>query len=125
MASITSAGIGSGLDVESIISQLVALERQPINRLQNKQSQVNAQISAYGSLKSKISEFQSAMAGLGSASSFQVFQGQSSDEDIFTASVDSNALAGSYAVDVQALAERDKIAFGPMPTAAQQSAVVH
>lgn len=113
MASITSAGIGSGLDVESIISQLVALERQPINRLQNKQSQVNAQISAYGSLKSKISEFQSAMAGLGSASSFQVFQGQSSDEDIFTASVDSNALAGSYAVDVQALAERDKIAFGP------------
>jgi flagellar hook-associated protein 2 len=113
MASITSAGIGSGLDVENIISQLVALERRPIQRLQSEQSQVNAQISAYGNLKSKISEFQSAMAGLGSASSFQVFQGQSSDEDIFTANVDSNALAGSYAVDVQALAERDKIAFGP------------
>lgn len=113
MASITAAGIGSGLDVEGIVSQLVALERQPINRLQTKQSQVNAQISAYGALKSKISDFQSAMAALGNVSSFQVFQGQSSNEDIFTASVDSNAVAGSYAVNVQAMAERDKIAFGP------------
>lgn len=113
MASITAAGIGSGLDVESIISQLVALERQPINRLQTKQSQVSAQISAYGALKSKISDFQSAMSALGSASSFQLYQGQSSDESIFTASVDSNALAGSYSIDVQSLAERDKIAFGP------------
>lgn len=113
MASITAAGIGSGLDVESIVSQLVALERQPINQVQSKQAQVNAQISAYGSLKSKISEFQSAMTSLGSASSFKLFQAQSSDEGIFTASVDSDAVAGNYTVNVQSLAERDKIAFGP------------
>jgi flagellar hook-associated protein 2 len=110
---IRAGGIGSGLDVESIVSQLVALERRPINRVQNEQAQVNAQISAYGSLKSKISEFQSAMASLGSASSFKLFQGTSSDESVFTANVGSEALAGSYSVDVQSLAERDKIAFGP------------
>lgn len=117
MATITAAGIGSGLDIESIVSQLVAIERQPITRVQNKQSLVNAQISAYGSLKSKISEFQSAMAGLASSSSFQLFQGSSSNESVFTASVNSNAVAGSYSVDVQALAERDKIAFGPFADA--------
>ena len=110
---IRAGGIGSGLDVESIVSQLVALERRPINRVQNEQAQVNAQISAYGSLKSKISDFQSAMASLGSASSFKLFQGTSSNESVFTATVGSEALAGSYAVDVQALAERDKVAFGP------------
>lgn len=117
MASITAAGIGSGLDIESIVSQLVALERRPITRVQNKQSLVNAQISAYGSLKSKISEFQSAMAKLASVSSFQQFQGQSSNESVFTASVNSSAVAGTYSVDVQALAERDKIAFGPFANA--------
>lgn len=117
MATITAAGIGSGLDVENIVSQLIALERQPITRLQTKQSQVSAQISAYGSLKSKISEFQSAMAGLGSISSFQLFQGLSSNEDILTASVDSNAATGSYSFNVQTLAERDKIAFGPFTNA--------
>lgn len=110
---IRAGGIGSGLDVESIVSQLVALERRPINRVQTQQAQVNAQISAYGSLKSKISEFQSAMASLGSASSFRLFQGTSSNESVFTANVGSEALAGSYSVDVQSLAERDKIAFGP------------
>ncbi|MTI63763.1 flagellar filament capping protein FliD [Methylophaga sp.] len=118
MASITAGGIGSGLDVESIVSQLVALERRPINRVQAEQAQVNAQISAYGSLKSKVSEFQSAMASLGSASSFKLFQGTSSNESVFTATVGSEALAGNYAVDVQSLAERDKIAFGPFADSA-------
>jgi flagellar hook-associated protein 2 len=113
MASITSAGVGSGLDVESIISQLLELERRPINRLDSKQSIINAQISAYGSLKSKISAFESAMAGLSETSSFKKFTGTSSDEDIFTATVDSSAARGTFSVDVQALAERDKITAGP------------
>jgi flagellar hook-associated protein 2 len=113
MASITSAGVGSGLDVESIISQLVALERRPIDKLDSKRSIINAQISAYGSLKSKISAFESAMAALSQASSFKKFSGTSSDEDIFTAKVDSSAARGSFAIDVQALAARDKISAGP------------
>jgi flagellar hook-associated protein 2 len=113
MATITSAGVGSGLDVESIISQLIELERRPIDRLDSKRSIINAQISAYGSLKSKISAFESAMAGLSQTSSFKKFSGTSSDEDIFTAKVDSSASRGSFAIDVQALAERDKISAGP------------
>jgi len=113
MATITSAGVGSGLDIESIISQLVELERQPIDRISSKQTIVNAQISAYGSLKSKISDFQTAMANLSSASSFQLYEGASSNEDVFTASVSSGALAGNYAVNVLNLAERDKVAAGP------------
>ncbi len=51
MASILAPGVGSGLDVNSIIDQLMNLERLPLDRLQNQESQVNAQISAYGQLR--------------------------------------------------------------------------
>jgi flagellar hook-associated protein 2 len=53
------------------------------------------------------------MAALSQASSFKKFSGTSSDEDIFTAKVDSSAARGSFAIDVQALAARDKISAGP------------
>ncbi len=110
MATIQSPGVGSGLDVNSIVTQLVALERQPIDRLEGKQALANAQISAYGSLKSKLSSFQSSMSDLSSLSSFQVFNAQSGDEDVFTATASSGASAASYTVQVVEVAERDKIA---------------
>jgi flagellar hook-associated protein 2 len=111
MATITAAGIGSGLDVESIVSQLIELESQPLYNVQDEQALVSAQISAYGSLKSQISEFQSAMAALSSSSKFQLFTGTSSDESVFTASVGSDAAAGNYSFEVVSLADRDKVAF--------------
>ncbi|MFW5451313.1 MAG: flagellar filament capping protein FliD [Methylophagaceae bacterium] len=107
---IQAPGIGSGLDVNNIVSQLLELERRPIDRLDSKQSIINAQISAYGSLKSKISDFQTALQSLSSLSSFQVFNAVSNDEGIFTATADESAVAGSFSINVTALAERDKIA---------------
>jgi len=106
---IQAPGVGSGLDVNGIVTKLMAIERQPIARLDSKKAIVNAQISAYGSLKSKISDFQTAMSDLSSASSFKVFSGVSNDQALFTVNVDSAATAGSYNVDVVALAKRDKI----------------
>ncbi len=107
---IQAPGVGSGLDVNNIVSQLMDLERRPIDRLDSKQNIVNAQISAYGSLSSKISSFQDAMQKLSSPSEFKVFSGTSNDEDLFTTEVSSEASTGSYSVEVQVLAERDKIA---------------
>ena len=109
MASIQAPGIGSGLDVNNIVSQLIALERRPIDRLDSKQAIINAQISAYGSLKSKISDFQTALQALSNLSSFQIFNAVANDEDIFTATADENSVAGTYSINVIALAERDKI----------------
>jgi flagellar hook-associated protein 2 len=107
---IQAPGVGSGLDVNSIVTQLMDLERQPITRLENKQTTVNLQISAYGRLTSKISEFESAMSNLSSSSAFSVYSGSSSDESVLTVGVDSNAQAGSYDINVTAVAERDKVA---------------
>lgn len=110
MATITSLGVGTGLDLENIVSSLMQIERQPLDRLESKEKIINAQISAYGSFKSKLADFQTAMESLASASAFRQFQASSLDEDIFSATADSDAVIGSYNIDVTAIAERDKLA---------------
>ena len=110
MPSITSAGVGSGLNVESIVSQLMDVERIPLRRLQQKQTQVEAQISAYGQLKSSLSKFQSAMQDVGSASALKLFKTTSSNESVLTATASSAAKLGVYNVEVVRLAENHKMA---------------
>ncbi len=106
---ITSAGVGSGLDIESIVSQLIAFERQPLNRLERKKNDYESQLSAYGRLSSAVSTFQTAMGKLDSLSDFKLFSGVSADEDVFTATASSLAATGTYDVQVDRLAEAHKI----------------
>ena len=61
---INSVGIGSGLNVESIVSQLVALESKPLATLQTKATGINTQISAFSQLKSQIANLQEQAAKL-------------------------------------------------------------
>jgi len=105
---ISSPGIGSGLDVNSIVKQLVAIERQPINRLQADKANLNAQVSAFGTLKSALSTFQDALASLKTVSAFQVFTATSADSTAFTATADSTAAIGSTNIQVTQLAVADK-----------------
>ena len=51
---ISSPGIGSNLNVNEIVSQLMALERRPLQQLDNKEAKYQAQLSAFGSLKSSL-----------------------------------------------------------------------
>lgn len=106
---ITAAGVGSGLDIETIISQLMTLERQPLTALERRESDTRAQISAYGTLKSAVSTFQSAMKDLSTLDKFKIFQSDSSDEDVMTASADSAAAGGIYNIDVTRLAQNHKM----------------
>jgi flagellar hook-associated protein 2 len=108
MATITAAGVGSGLEVEKIVSQLVALERRPLDRLKSEVTQINAQVSAYGSLKSKVAEFEKAMSALASADKFKLYSTTTSSESVLTASATSAAAKGTYSIEVTALAARDK-----------------
>ena len=109
MPSITAPGIGSGLDVQSIVSQLMELERQPLKRLEFKQSQVESQISAYGRLSSAFSSFQTAMDDLDSLSALKVFTTTSSNEDVINITASSTADLGSFGIEVVRLAEHHKM----------------
>ncbi len=109
MATITSAGIGSGLDVAGLVRQLVAAESQPLRVLDRKEALIQARLSAYGSFKSALSSFQSAMGGLSSLSKFQAFKATSADTSVITSSVAPNAVPGSYGVEVTQLAQANKL----------------
>ena len=101
---ITAAGIGSNLDVEGLVTQLMALERRPANRLQGRVSSFNANLSEYGRVRSELSSLKTAASALGSSTALNVFSGTLSDTAAGSVAVSSDASAGAYAVRVQSLA---------------------
>ena len=119
-STVSSPGIGSGLDVNSIVTQLVAAERAPTDtRLANATSVDNAQISALGSLKSALSTLQTAAKAMSSTGSLGKSTAQSSDSSVFTAS-SSGGGAATYNVEVKSLATTSKIATGSYASASAE-----
>jgi flagellar hook-associated protein 2 len=111
MATVTASGIGSGLDINSIVSQLVNAERAPQeNRLASKEAIIQARLSAYGSLKSALSSFQSSLSALKDADTFGKRSATSSEPTIFSATSTTSAAAGIYSVQVEQLATKHKVA---------------
>ena len=110
---LTATGIGSGLDIESLVSQLVAAERSPVEtRLIRQESSLTAELSAFGSFKGALSTFQTALTDLNKISTFGQRTATSSDEEIITVSADSTAQPGSYDLTVTQLAKAHSLASG-------------
>lgn len=104
MATISSAGIGSALPVEDIITKLMSIEKQPITRLQSAASVIQTKISAFGQLQSALSSFRDASLALTRASTWGVTTATSSDAAAIQVSTGEGAVPGSYAVSVEKLA---------------------
>ena len=109
---ISSPGLGSGLDVTSLVSQLVALEQQPLVRLAQREASIQGQISAFGALKSTLSTFQDSLASINSTSDFRVMSASSSDTEVFGATASSNASAGTFNLTVNRIAENHRLGSG-------------
>lgn len=108
MATITALGIGSGLDANSIVDQLMQLEQQPLVNMQAQEAGYLAELSALGQLRSAVSSFKDAADALTSASDFDVYAATSADKAIFTATAGSSAGDGTYDIKVQSLAQAQK-----------------
>jgi len=107
---LTSSGIGSGLDIEGLVTQLIQAEgAAPKLRLDRKEANLQADLSAFGQLKSALSEFKSALGGLNNASSFEARSSISSNDDLFTASASFIATEGSYTIEVLGLVQAEKV----------------
>ncbi len=106
---ISAPGVGSGLDVNSIVNQLMEIERQPLNRLESSKKDLQVQLSAFGQLNSALSTFQSALGDLKTVDAFEVYKAASSDEGALTATADSSAAPGSIDIQVVRLAEVHKM----------------
>jgi flagellar hook-associated protein 2 len=107
---ITAAGVGSGLDVNSIVTGLMSIERRPLDAVNTQKSTFQSKISAYGTLKSALSSFQTSVGALSSASKFNAQAVNVSNTGIFTATSDGSATIGNYDVTVSQLARSQKIA---------------
>jgi flagellar hook-associated protein 2 len=112
MATISSIGIGSGLDIESVISQLVAVERAPVTQLQKEASTLQTRLSTYGKLQSGMAALRDAASALTRASTWGSTSGSSSDASAVAVSTGASTLPGSYAIEVQRLAAAQSNASG-------------
>ncbi len=106
---ITSAGVGSGLDLENLISGLLSIERAPLNRLESQKSDVEVEISANGQLKSAISRLQVAAQAINDPTTLTGVKASSSDSAVFTASSDATAVKESHSLVVNQLAQQHKL----------------
>ncbi|MEN9629110.1 MAG: hypothetical protein RJA10_2337 [Pseudomonadota bacterium] len=116
MATITSTGIGSGLDVNSIVTQLVALERRPIQQLQSEAGQLDARLSSFGKIQSNLDALRSAARSLSDTSTWKAATASSSDATAVGVTVASGSTAGSYSVSVTDLAAAQMNASSALPS---------
>jgi flagellar hook-associated protein 2 len=107
---ISSPGIGSGIDVSSIISKLMAVESQPLAAFDKKSASYLQQVSAFGNLSSALSTYQSALSGLTSLSGFQTMSATPGDTSLFTATTNGDAIPGSYRVNITQIAQAQTLA---------------
>jgi flagellar hook-associated protein 2 len=115
-------GLASGLDTNSIISALIAIDKQPITALQNQSSGLTATNSALSSVQTALQQLSASAKALGSASLFTNTQTATSTNSTLvsaTATTGTGAVIGSYQVGVTNLASSAQRTFSfTSPTAA-------
>lgn len=115
MATISSVGIGSGLDVNTIVTKLVDLEKQPLTALKTKASTLNAQLSAYGTIKSQIASLSDAALSIGTSALWNPQSVTSSNAAVVASSTGVPTQA-SYNIEVQQLARSQTAASAAVVT---------
>ncbi|MEH3086283.1 MAG: flagellar filament capping protein FliD [Xylophilus ampelinus] len=102
---ISSTGIGSGIDVETVVSKLVALEKAPLTTLAKQAAAITTKVSTFAQVKSLVSTFADAAAKLTRDSGWNSMAVTSSDSTAVNAKVSGIAAAGSYSLTVSKVAQ--------------------
>jgi flagellar hook-associated protein 2 len=109
MTGITSAGVGSGLDLEAIIEVTVNAENQPkVDALDTKEASLDLKLTALGQMKSDISALEDAIEALSDIDNFNkrsATVSQPTNGDVISVSAESTATAGNFEIEVQQLAQ--------------------
>ena len=110
MASVSSLGVGSNLDLNSLLANIKTGEQAPLIALQRQQTSYTAKLSAYGQLSSALSALQSAAAALAKPALFEGVKASSTATDVVSASALSTASSGTYVLDVKQLTQAQSLA---------------
>lgn len=110
MPTINATNSGSGLDVRNLVDQLVAAEGGPVtSRLDRKEVTIQQGLTAIGTFKGALLDFQSSLAPLRKENAFKSINAISSNEEKFTVAADDNAVTGSYDIEISQLAQSQKL----------------
>jgi len=109
-------GIGTGIDIDSIVTALVNAEKAPkTQQLDRLEKATTSRFSALGTLKGSLSGLQTAIQNLNKPSLFSTRTASSSSSAVLSAKADSAAIAGKYSVQVQQLATSSKVGLQSVP----------
>jgi flagellar hook-associated protein 2 len=110
---ISAPGVGSGLDVDGIIKQLMSVEKIPMDKLEKKEEALEVKLSALGQLSSALSDLKSSAAGLQDKVKLGHFVAESSNEDQLTATATSIDLEENHTVSISQLATNHRLTSSP------------
>ncbi|MDD2759808.1 MAG: flagellar filament capping protein FliD [Methylomonas sp.] len=109
MGIVSSVGLGSGIDIQDLVSKLSKAESQPaLNAISRKKTIADTRLSGLGTLKSALSDFQNVIAKLKDSNLFKTYKSTSADESIVKATAGLGSVAGSYSIEVTQLAKAQK-----------------
>lgn len=108
MGTISFSGLASGIDTQSLITQLMYLERAPERLLQTKQQKLQSQIDLYKQIKTALTEFQSSAQSIKTSPTFKGVKAEVGDSSVLTASASSTAMEGVHTVEVTTLARSQR-----------------
>lgn len=117
MATISSPGLASGLDVKGIVSQLVALERAPLQALQSNAASIKSKLSVFGSIKSAVAGLGEAAKKLSDPAMWDGIKASTSNAAGVTVSASSSATPGRMSLQVTSLATAQSAVSGVLNTA--------
>jgi flagellar hook-associated protein 2 len=106
---ISSPGIGSGLNVDDLVSKLMAAESTKLTQYDTKTAVYQSKLQAYGQVSSAVSTFQGSLSTLNASSTFSALTAKSTNEAMMTASAGTGAAPGKYKINVSQLAQAQSL----------------
>ncbi|MFN3792518.1 flagellar filament capping protein FliD [Massilia sp.] len=106
---ISSSGIGSGLDVDGIISKLMQAEAAPLANFDKKSAALQARMNALSKVSAAVGAFQGALTSLNSPSTFSALNTSSGNKDILGGTAGAGAVAGKYKINVTQMASAQSL----------------
>jgi len=103
MATISSLGLGSGLDLNGLLDKLTKAEQQRLTPYTTKQSSYNAQLTGYGTLKGALEKFDNISKEMAKEDFFKATT--ATEHDAFKITTNAKAVPGNYVVEVKNLAQ--------------------
>ncbi|MFT4174443.1 MAG: flagellar filament capping protein FliD [Rhodocyclaceae bacterium] len=115
MATSSTSGLtlgGMNLDIDTLVTKLMAVEQKPVTSLQTKEASYKTQLSAFSTLKSTLSSLQTAAQSINTTAKFAAFAATVADTSVASASANGSAAAGTYSLTVDHLAQAQKVKTG-------------